>query len=167
MSRVDPHRHASAVRGHPQHVPQPEVDADGPLQMQICSLDYSTYIGADRHRPHQARPHQAEPGSHRHVRRREPRQGQGQPGADLQGPRAHQAESAEAGDIVLVSGIEDQVNIGVTICAIRNARGAEADRGRRADPDHELHGQLPRRWPVAKASSSPAARSASASRRNC
>jgi GTP-binding protein len=27
------------------HVPQPEVDEDGPLQLQICSLDYSTYIG--------------------------------------------------------------------------------------------------------------------------
>src|ERR1700712_2494403 len=28
-----------------KHVPQPEVNADGPLQVQICSLDYSTYIG--------------------------------------------------------------------------------------------------------------------------
>jgi GTP-binding protein len=28
-----------------KHVPAPEVDADGPLQMQVCSLDYSTYMG--------------------------------------------------------------------------------------------------------------------------
>ncbi len=28
-----------------EHVPAPEVDADGPLQIQVCSLDYSTYMG--------------------------------------------------------------------------------------------------------------------------
>jgi GTP-binding protein len=39
------HRHEAAVRGHPATRPQPEVDSDGPLQLQVCSLDYSTYIG--------------------------------------------------------------------------------------------------------------------------
>jgi predicted membrane GTPase involved in stress response len=28
-----------------KHTPQPEVDVDKPLQMQICSLDYNSYIG--------------------------------------------------------------------------------------------------------------------------
>ncbi|MFA6443157.1 MAG: GTP-binding protein, partial [Sterolibacterium sp.] len=28
-----------------KHVAQPNVDVDGPLQLQICSLDYSSYIG--------------------------------------------------------------------------------------------------------------------------
>jgi len=28
-----------------KHVPQPDIDAEGPLQLQVCSLDYSTYIG--------------------------------------------------------------------------------------------------------------------------
>jgi GTP-binding protein len=28
-----------------KHVPAPHVDSDGPLQMQVCSLDYSTYMG--------------------------------------------------------------------------------------------------------------------------
>ena len=44
-----------------EHVPPPEVDADGPLQLQICSLDYSSYvgrigIGRIKPRPHQGRP---------------------------------------------------------------------------------------------------------------
>ena len=36
-----------------EHVPAHEGDADAPLQLQICSLDYSTYVGPHRHRPHQ------------------------------------------------------------------------------------------------------------------
>ncbi|HQV08906.1 MAG TPA: GTP-binding protein, partial [Thauera sp.] len=28
-----------------EHVPAPLVDVDGPLQLQVCSLDYSTYMG--------------------------------------------------------------------------------------------------------------------------
>ena len=28
-----------------KHVPQPEVDAEGPLQLRICSLDYSSFVG--------------------------------------------------------------------------------------------------------------------------
>ena len=27
------------------HVPAPEVDPDGPFQMQISTLDYSSYVG--------------------------------------------------------------------------------------------------------------------------
>jgi len=29
-----------------KHVPQPKVDLDGPFQMQVISLDYSSYVGA-------------------------------------------------------------------------------------------------------------------------
>jgi GTP-binding protein len=45
LENDEAHRHAPAVRGHPRARAAPEVDADGPLQMQICSLDYSTYMG--------------------------------------------------------------------------------------------------------------------------
>ena len=29
-----------------QHCPPPDVDADGPLQLQVSQLDYSSYVGA-------------------------------------------------------------------------------------------------------------------------
>ena len=36
-------------------VPAPDVDLDGPLQMQISQLDYKQLCWRYRHRPHQAR----------------------------------------------------------------------------------------------------------------
>ena len=98
-----------------KHVPQPDVDAEAPLQLQICSLDYSTYVG------------QLGIGRVRHGRIRqnqevtvmygEENRGKAKIGQILtfSGLERIQVEEAEAGDIVLVSGI-DQVNIGVTIC---------------------------------------------------
>ncbi|WP_417066960.1 translational GTPase TypA [Niveibacterium terrae] len=98
-----------------KHVPQPDVDPDAPLQLQICSLDYSTYVG------------QLGIGRVRHGRIRqnqevtvmygEENRGKAKIGQILtfSGLERSQVEEAEAGDIVLVSGI-DQVNIGVTIC---------------------------------------------------
>jgi GTP-binding protein len=100
-----------------RHVPQPKVDADGPLQLQICSLDYSSYVGRI--------------GIGRIARGRI---GPLQNVLVMQGPeddepvkaRVNQVQVfkglervltdvAEAGDIVLVNGIEE-VGIGVTIC---------------------------------------------------
>ena len=98
-----------------KHVPQPEVDADGPLQLQICSLDYSTYIGQlgiGRIKRGRIRPNQEVV-----VMYGDENKGKAKIGQILtfSGLERSSAEMAEAGDIVLVSGI-NQVGIGVTIC---------------------------------------------------
>ncbi|MCX9156550.1 translational GTPase TypA [Niveibacterium sp. 24ML] len=98
-----------------KHVPQPEVDAEAPLQLQICSLDYSTYVGQlgiGRIRSGRIRPNQEVVVMYGDENRGKAKIGQV---LTFKGLERSQAESAEAGDIVLVSGI-DQVNIGVTIC---------------------------------------------------
>ena len=98
-----------------KHVPQPEVDSDGPLLLQICSLDYSTYIGQlgiGRIKRGRIRPNQEVV-----VMYGEETKGKAKisPILTFEGLERKSSESAEAGDIVLVSGIE-QVGIGVTIC---------------------------------------------------
>jgi GTP-binding protein len=100
-----------------KHVPQPEVDSDGPLQLRICSLDYSSFVGRigigritrgrigplqnvlvmkgpDDPAPLKARVNQVQV---------------------FHGLERVQAEEAQAGDIVLINGIED-IGIGVTLC---------------------------------------------------
>ncbi len=98
-----------------QHVPQPEVDAEGPLQLQVCSLDYSTYmgqLGIGRIKRGRIRPNQEVV-----VMYGDENRGKGKISQVLtfKGLERSAGESAEAGDIVLVAGI-DQVNIGVTLC---------------------------------------------------
>ncbi|KAB2966025.1 GTP-binding protein TypA [Zoogloea sp.] len=98
-----------------KHVPAPEVDAEGPLQMQICSLDYSTYmgqIGIGRIKRGRIRPNQELV-----VMYGDENRGKGKVSQILtfKGLERSPAEVAEAGDIVLVAGIS-QVNIGVTLC---------------------------------------------------
>ncbi len=99
-----------------RHVPVRDEDPDGTLQLQICSLDYSSYVGKI--------------GIGR-IRRGRIRAGQeviavdGPDGAPVRG-RINQVlkfkglerqpvDEAVAGDIVLVNGI-DGLNIGTTIC---------------------------------------------------
>ncbi len=98
-----------------KHVPAPEVDSEGPLQMQICSLDYSTYmgqIGIGRIKRGRIRPNQELV-----VMYGDENRGKGKVSQILtfKGLERSPAEVAEAGDIVLVAGIQ-QVNIGVTLC---------------------------------------------------
>ena len=98
-----------------KHVPAPEVDSDGPLQLQICSLDYSTYmgqLGIGRIKRGRIRPNQEVV-----VMYGDEHRGKGKVSQILtfKGLERSPAESAEAGDIVLVAGIS-QVNIGVTLC---------------------------------------------------
>ena len=99
-----------------KYVPVREADPEGPLQLQICSLDYSSYVGRI--------------GIGR-VQRGRIRSGQQV--AVLKGPDAapvmakvnqvltfkglerEVVPQAEAGDIVLVNGIEE-IGIGITIC---------------------------------------------------
>ena len=100
-----------------QHVPVRSDDPDGPLQLQICSLDYSSYVGRI--------------GIGRIARGRiKPLQqvlvmrGPDDPSPKLakvgqvlvfKGLDRTIAEEAQAGDIVLLNGIED-VGVGVTLC---------------------------------------------------
>jgi GTP-binding protein len=98
-----------------KHVPQPDIDAEGPLQLQVCSLDYSTYIGQlgiGRIRRGRIRPNQEVVVMYGDENRGKAKVSQI---LTFQGLERSAAEMAEAGDIVLVSGI-DQVNIGVTLC---------------------------------------------------
>jgi GTP-binding protein len=101
-----------------QHVPPHEGDPDGPLQLQICSLDYSTFVGrigigrvnqgtlkpmqdvsvfsGEDSIPFKARVNQV---------------------LKFEGLERVQAAMAGPGDIVLVNGIED-IGIGVTLTDI-------------------------------------------------
>ena len=99
-----------------KHVPVRDADPDAPLQLQICSLDYSSFVG------------RIGIGRVAHGRI-----GSGQTVAIMRGPdgepklaKVNQVlvfkglertvvEEAEAGDIVLINGIEE-VAIGVTLC---------------------------------------------------
>jgi len=101
-----------------QHVPAHEGDENAPLQLQICSLDYSSYVGR--------------------IGIGRVNQGTLKPGMDVlvcegpdgaqkkgrinqvlkfEGLERTQATSAGPGDIVLINGIED-IGIGVTITSV-------------------------------------------------
>ncbi|MBM3392004.1 MAG: translational GTPase TypA [Betaproteobacteria bacterium] len=99
-----------------RHVPQPVVDEEGPLQLQICSLDYSSYVGRI--------------GIGRITRGRlgpldnvlvmngpeddEPVKARVNQVQVFKGLERVLTDVASAGDIVLINGIEE-VGIGVTI----------------------------------------------------
>ncbi|MDR3214028.1 MAG: translational GTPase TypA [Azoarcus sp.] len=98
-----------------RHVPPPEIDVDGPLQLQICSLDYSTYmgqLGIGRITRGRLRQNQEIVAMYGDENRGKAKVSQV---LTFQGLDRLPSERAEAGDIVLVAGI-DQVNIGVTLC---------------------------------------------------
>ncbi|MCB1915408.1 MAG: translational GTPase TypA [Rhodocyclaceae bacterium] len=108
-----------------EHVPEPDVDAAAPLQVQVCSLDYSTYIGQlgiGRITRGSLRPNQEVVVMYGAENRGKAKVSQV---LGFTGLERAPTDRAEAGDIVLVSGI-DQVAIGVTLC----------------DPDH-LEGMPP------------------------
>ncbi|MEN5157036.1 translational GTPase TypA [Achromobacter spanius] len=98
-----------------QHVPQREDDPNGPLQMQIISLDYNSYvgkIGVGRINRGRMRPGME-------VAYKFGADGQGGRGRINQVLKFHGLErivvdEAEAGDIVLINGIED-LGIGCTV----------------------------------------------------
>jgi len=103
-----------------QHVPRPEVDSDGPLQLQVSSLDYDTYtgvlgIGRIRRGNLQANAPVSivsPDGKSRRARVLEL--------FGFHGLKRQKIDSATAGDIVVFSGI-DKLGISDTLC----------------DPDHE------------------------------
>ncbi|MDR5732186.1 translational GTPase TypA [Caballeronia sp. LZ025] len=103
-----------------EHVPVRPADPDGPLQLQITSLDYNSYVG--RIGVGRVARGRIRPGMQVAVR-------SGPDGAILNrkinqvlsfhGLERVQVEEAQAGDIVLINGIEE-IGIGVTICAPEN-----------------------------------------------
>jgi GTP-binding protein len=100
-----------------KHVPQPEVDAEGPLQLRICSLDYSSYVG----RIGIGRITRGRLGPLQNVllmngpEDDEPVKARVNQVQVFRGLERVLTDVAEAGDIVLINGIEE-VGIGVTIC---------------------------------------------------
>ncbi len=103
-----------------KHVPHPDVDANGPLQLQVSSLDYDTYVGVlgiGRIRRGTLKANSsvsvvAPDGSSRRARVLEL--------FGFHGLERIRADSAAAGDIIVFSGI-DRLGISDTLC----------------DPEHE------------------------------
>ncbi|BBU27765.1 GTP-binding protein [Burkholderia sp. THE68] len=103
-----------------EHVPVRPADPDGPLQLQITSLDYNSYVG--RIGVGRVARGRIRPGMQVSVR-------SGPEGAiinrkinqvlSFHGLERVQVEEAQAGDIVLINGIEE-IGIGVTICSPDN-----------------------------------------------
>jgi GTP-binding protein len=97
-------------------VPVRNDNADGPLQLQICSLDYNSYVGRigigrvnrGRIKPGQTVAMQAGPEGE--ILTRKINQV-----LTFEGLERQLADEAVAGDIVLINGIED-IGIGVTLC---------------------------------------------------
>ncbi len=97
------------------HVPPPEVEADGPLQMQVSALDYSSYVGAigiGRIRRGRITPNQQLVIIDRDGRSR---RGRVLEVLGFQGLNREVREEAFAGDIVAVTGI-DGLRISDTLC---------------------------------------------------
>ncbi|MFQ6334188.1 MULTISPECIES: translational GTPase TypA [Methylophilus] len=96
------------------HVQPPEGDSDAPLQLQISALDYSTYTG--RLGVGRVKNGRIKPGQVVAVMRENEQVAQGRINQVLgfQGLERVPVEGAEAGDIVIISGIEE-IGIGFTI----------------------------------------------------
>jgi GTP-binding protein len=99
-----------------EHVPVRDEDPDAPLQLQICSLDYSSYvgkIGIGRIRRGRLRPAQEVlllPGNIKAKVNQV---------LMFEGLERKPVDEAEAGDIVLINGI-DEVGIGATLCDLEH-----------------------------------------------
>ncbi|MBN1240145.1 MAG: translational GTPase TypA, partial [Gammaproteobacteria bacterium] len=99
-----------------KHVPPPSVEIDGPLQLQVSSLDYNSYVGVlGIGRISRG---VAVPGMPIALVRRDGRVDNAQIGElyGFDGLERKPVESAGAGDIVVFSGIED-LGISDTLCA--------------------------------------------------
>ena len=99
-----------------KYVPTRDDDPDGPLQLQICSLDYSSYVGKigigritrGTVRPLQDVAVMNGPDS-------QPIKGRVNQVLTFEGLERQISERAVAGDIVLINGI-DEIGIGSTLC---------------------------------------------------
>ena len=95
-----------------EHVPVRDEDPEAPLQLQICSLDYSSYVGKiaiGRIRRGRLRPAQEVLLLPQNIKAKVNQV------LKFEGLERKSVEEAEAGDIVLINGI-DEVGIGDTLC---------------------------------------------------
>ena len=98
-----------------QYVPQREDDAEGPLQLQIISLDYSSYVGKiGVGRINRGRLRAAQDVVVKFGPEGEPFKGRVNQVLKFKGLERELVDQAEAGDIVLINGIED-IGIGCTL----------------------------------------------------
>jgi len=99
-----------------EYVPVRDEDPEGPLQLQICSLDYSSYVGKiGIGRIHRGRVRPPQDVVVLHGEGSQPLKVRVNQVLSFEGLERVQVEEAEAGDIVLVNGI-DEVSIGSTLC---------------------------------------------------
>jgi GTP-binding protein len=105
-----------------QYVPAPNSEIDGPLQLQISTLDYNSYVG--RIGIGRIRRGTLHAGQQVALRNGEEDRGLSKVSQVLSfvGLTRESVEQAGAGDIVAVTGIED-INIGLTVCDPENAEG--------------------------------------------
>jgi GTP-binding protein len=102
-----------------KYVPAPESDADAPLQLQISALDYSTYvgrIGIGRVRRGSIKPAQDVMVM---IGDKPPKRARVNSVQGFQGLNKVPLDIAEAGEIVLISGIEE-LAIGCTLADVEN-----------------------------------------------
>ena len=102
-----------------KYVPEPECDADAPLQLQISALDYSTYvgrIGIGRVRRGSIKPAQDVMVM---IGDKPPKRARVNSVQGFQGLNKVPLDIAEAGEIVLISGIEE-LAIGCTLADVEN-----------------------------------------------
>jgi GTP-binding protein len=104
------------------HVKPPEGDTEAPLQFQISALDYSSYTG--RMGIGRIRNGILKPGSPVAIMMGDEKVGQGKINEvfGYEGLEKVSVKQAEAGDIVIVTGIEE-IGIGVTIAQLDNPSG--------------------------------------------
>jgi GTP-binding protein len=105
-----------------KHVPTPPGDPEAPLQLQLAALDYSTFTG--RLGIGSVLNGRIKPGQQVVVMNHGDQVSSGRINQVLgfQGLERIPVESAEAGDIIIVSGL-DEIGIGVTICDRDNPVG--------------------------------------------
>lgn len=106
-------------------VPAPEVEIDGPFQMQISALDYNTYvgvIGVGRITRGSVSPNQVVTVIDHEGKERK---GKVQQVMGYQGLRRVESEKVSAGDIVCITGI-DKLGISDTLCDPANVEALPA-----------------------------------------
>jgi GTP-binding protein len=105
-----------------KHVPPPAADSELPLQLQISTLDYNSYVG--RIGIGRIRRGSVRPGQQVVLRHGDEDHGTAKIGQVLtfNGLERRPVEEATAGDIVAITGVE-QVNIGLTVCDPQSPAG--------------------------------------------
>ena len=108
-----------------ENVPSPDVDVDGPFQMQISALDYNSYVGVIG--IGRVKRGQVQPGTPVRLITREGEERN----AKIQKVMGHlglervETEMARAGDIICITGIEG-LNISDTLCDVSNVEALPA-----------------------------------------